>query len=700
MKQFRYVCICALGASFAAHAASLEWQAPTSATSYEVRETEKGWTFHGELPAGVDHWDTMTAADAVGEYTDYIGQTTQLRYEIRLYRDISAARFAVVALSARKNDVVFPRFTQFPSQLSHLSFDGNFGVYSYSTLGLDAPWLYFDKSGASFLLSPGANFVVASQTLRNGTVFEAKVGGDVKNLPAGHRHETWLVTGGGPNATFDTWGEALRKEFGKSPGSDSEPLVDKLGYWTDRGGGYYYEYESSLGYEGTLLEVNKKIEEQGVKLGYLQLDSWWYPKGASAGWDKWHILSGIHTLRAAKSLFPKGLADFHQRIGVPLAVHSRWIDSSSPYRTRYKISGNVSVDDALWQDWMKYLAESGVVTYEQDWLSDKAHSAWTLQDPKDFLGGMSRAAAENGLNIQYCMPLPRHFLASLSYPNVTTIRTSNDRFERSKWKEYIYGGRLAKSLALRPWSDVFRSYETDNFVLSLLAGGITGVGDTLNELSGPNLRMAARADGRLVRSDSPLMPLDRIYLEEARGEKRPLVAAARTDYLDGTHVAYVFAYNPWSRTRADLASFTAKELGFDTPVVAWAPFQTEAIYLAADKKLDAQLTEESRYFVVSPVNEGVAVLGDRNKFVSMGRARVANLAPAPRGWAVDVDFAQGEETVTLAVWSGGTRTAPVITADGGASSRCRLASGVPVQMNVWDCDVKSAHPHVRIEAAE
>jgi lipopolysaccharide biosynthesis protein len=36
--------------------------------------------------------------------------------------------------------------------------------------------------------------------------------------------------------------------------------------------------------------------------------------------------------------------------------------------------------------------------------------------------------AKRGIDIQYCMALPKHFLQSTNYSNVTNIRTSQDRF--------------------------------------------------------------------------------------------------------------------------------------------------------------------------------------------------------------------------------------------------------------------------------
>ena len=44
----------------------------------------------------------------------------------------------------------------------------------------------------------------------------------------------------------------------------------------------------------------------------------------------------------------------------------------------------------------------------------------------DWLHEMATAAAAHKLSVQYCMPYPREYLVSTRYPNVATIRASDD----------------------------------------------------------------------------------------------------------------------------------------------------------------------------------------------------------------------------------------------------------------------------------
>jgi hypothetical protein len=196
---------------------------------------------------------------------------------------------------------------------------------------------------------------------------ESRIMSTIQTLPAGFSHGTLIVFGRGMNRTFTVWGNALLALGGKRrPANDANVLLAKFGYWTDRGAYYYYKFDPQLGYVGTLLALRDEFKKLGVPPGYMQLDSWWYPKGENDRWDSAGstLPYGEDTYRAAKELFPNGLSAFHQSLGLPLATHARWISTTSPYRQRYKMSGNVIIDPAFWKSTAEYLADAGVVTYE------------------------------------------------------------------------------------------------------------------------------------------------------------------------------------------------------------------------------------------------------------------------------------------------------------------------------------------------
>src|SRR5581483_8596508 len=298
------------------------------------------------------------------------------------------------------------------------------------------------------------------------------------------------------------------------------------------------------------------------------------------------------------------------------------IDADSPYRARYKMSGNVSVDPRYWQTIMEYLRQNGAVSYEQDWLSAPAQTAFDLTDPNAFLNEMASSAGANGLTLQYCMPDPRDYLQSTLYYNVLTIRVSDDRFDRAHWDEFLYDSRLASALGLWPWSDVFMSTETDNLLLSTLSGGMVGVGDQLGGESTTNLRQTIRPDGVIVKPDTSIVPLDETYVADAQGQRPPMIAAASS--LHGGLVdAYVFAY---SRNHASqLATFTPASLGIAGHAYVYNYFTGKGTVVNAGQSFSASVGNGS-YYIVAPIGpSGIAFLGDAGKFVSLGSKRISYL---------------------------------------------------------------------------
>jgi hypothetical protein len=461
----------------------------------------------------------------------------------------------------------------------------------------------------------------------------------------------------GINRAFETWGSTLAKLQGKAlAANDGDPILAKVGYWTDNGATYYYKYEPSLGYEKTLLAVRDEFLEKGVPLGYMQLDSWFYPKGKHADWKKF---DGIYEYVADKNLFPDGLKAFQRQLGVPLVTHSRWIDPESPYRSRYRMSGNVIVDPVYWGTVASYLHDADVLTYEQDWINERARTAFNLYDPAAFMDEMAQALKEQKLTIQYCMPLPRHYLQSTKYENVTTIRTNGDRFGRDKWDEFLYGSRLAGSLGVRPWSDVFMSNELGNLLLSTLSAGPVGVGDRIGSVNPENLLRAVRADGVIVKPDVPLVPTDQTFVEDAQSLKRPMLASAYTDF--GTMKAfYVLAY---ARGHQKTVAFAPASVGLRTRAYVYNYFSHKGTVLDPEKTLTESLEKESpekgyAYFIVVPLGQsGIAFLGDRDQFVSLGKQRISQLSD--NGTVrVTIQFAHGENSRTV---HGYSPTAPVMT---------------------------------------
>jgi hypothetical protein len=633
---------------------------------YTILTHDPEMTIGGEVGQPVSNIRTSEGQNAVGVFHevdfDYGGRTSG----IIAYPDRAAIVFSTTYTAASASVGAFPALTQLPRLPYKLSFhDTPFSPYQLNALSdaSDSPWLFFDGNANGFLISPASDFLVAHMSLSDDGTLTSTVAADMSSLSGPLTHRTLLVVGTGLNHLFDTWGQTLTTLHGKTrPPNDADLTLEKFGYWTDNGATYYYHFEPSLGYAGTLLAVRHEFDQRGIALGYLQLDSWWYPKGPNARWDD--TAGGIYQYRAAPDLFPDGLASFQLQVGLPLVTHARWIDPSSPYRGQYAFSGNVMTDPRYWTDLMNYLHSSGVVTYEQDWLGAAAQPVYDLFAPGAFMGNMASDAVQDGLTLQYCMPLPRHVLQTVEYSNVTSMRVSDDRFTRDRWDTFLYTSRLASALGVWPWADVFMSTERNNLLLSLLSAGVVGVGDALAAENADNIRHVMRADAVLVKPDAPLVPTDDSITAEAsavdRSVKPPMVAWTYSDH-DAGRAVYAFAYS--RRGGPQAVSLSPSRLGVAGSAYVYDYFGGSGRLLPPGDTFTDSVGEGS-YYVVAPVGaSGIALLGDSGQFATLGAKRISALSDDGAVHAT-VEFAAGEAGVTL---FGYAASAPNTTVVGGTA---------------------------------
>jgi hypothetical protein len=327
------------------------------------------------------------------------------------------------------------------------------------------------------------------------------------------------------------------------------------------------------------------------------------------------------------------------------------------------MSGNVATDPQYWRDVSVYLAGAGVGGFEQDWLADKAVTAFNLTDADDFLDNMASAMGQQGIGVQYCSAATRHFLQSAKYANVTTIRASEDRFDRTRWTNFLYASRLAGALGVWPFTDVFLSSETANLVLATLSAGPVGVGDRLGAIDAANLARAVRADGVIVKPDVPIVPIDRSFWNDSGNAQAPIVAATYSDF-GGIRGWYVFVYPRGDDT---LARFRLSDVGLTQPAYLYDYFAGTGRVVGPGDWLDETVTD-FHYEVAVPLGRsGMALIGDTGHFATLGKKRIA--AQTDDGALhVTVAFAAGETSRTL---RGYAPDAPSAVANAGSVSEVR-----------------------------
>jgi hypothetical protein len=616
---------------------------------YLVTAQDPSWTFGGNLGHPVTNVSVNSGSDGIGAYreiTFIYFEVTSRQAGIRVYQNKPAVLFSVSYPEGSINTSPFPVLTTYPQNLYHLTYsDQEFSPYSFSDWGPNSPWLFFDSTANAFIISPASNFMVASMTRGAGGEIVCGINSEIRHLPKGFTHRTLLVIEKGINRAFDSWGLALTDLQGKvRPPNDADVGLECLGYWTDNGATYYYHYISLLGYEGTLLALADYFKREEIPIRYMQIDSWWYPKGADQHWTQG---GGIYRYIAHPFIFPQGLKSFQQRLGLPLITHSRWIDQHSPYRSEYLMSNNVSIDPRYWSEVISYIKDAGAITYEQDWLDAQATAANTIEDQEAFMGNMAKACQERGITMQYSMPVPRHYLQGSKYNNLTTIRVTPDRFGRGRWDQFFYNSRLASALGIWPWSDVFLSKELHNLLLATLSAGMVGIGDEINQINKANLLFAVRKDGVIVKPDVAIVPTDETFIRDAQTPGRPMIAFTYSDHGQ-MRALYVYAYNRGSEVTA---SFKPACMGM-TGIVYVYNFFTGAGKLAdAEEIINGSLASGSAYYIIVPVGDsGIAFVGDAGKFVSLSKKRITRLVDNGE-LEVSVAFATGEQSVTLQGYS-------------------------------------------------
>lgn len=651
-------------------AAPLKVELDRSTGEYTLTNLSTGWKLKGSIGTAPQNVRENDGRDANGRYHETSfgwSSGSRVRASIRVYGDKATARFSLRYLDGDSgHGITFPAFDSIPQGLKAMSCDDD--VFSHYHVGLtqtSTPWLFFDDAKHAFLISPADSFMNAKMSGDGIHTINAGFDEKVKGLPKGTEQASLVVFADGIGKTWNQWGEALRNLHHRAiPASDGEPMLKYFGYWTDNGADYYYNYDLSKGYAETILALGKYYKEQGIPLGYLQLDSWWYrktttdPDGRPGGATKnpklpygmWNRYGGTYEYRADPALFPNGLAAFQKQLGLPLAVHSRWIDRKSSYAGRYNQSGVAMIDPRWWKETTEYLKRSGVICYEQDWLNYIFNCSPELSakigPAVAFSDGMANACKEQGMTMQYCMGLPRNWMQGVNYSNLTTIRTCGDRFEPGKYSWFLYGNQFAYQVGAYPWCDVYMSGETDNMILAVLSAGPVGTGDRIGKENKANILKACLPDGALVKPDVPIVPVDQTYLDEVNGSHAPCVAATYTEHHD-LRTSYVFAYP--RRKGGRTFELRPKDLGQTKRAYVLEFGATVGRFVSSDESVSFPIGKSGFvYAIVAPETKtGIVLLGDLGKFATMGKKRVTDVKDTESGLDVQVSFAEQEASTVL-----------------------------------------------------
>ncbi|KAJ8609762.1 hypothetical protein CTAYLR_010732 [Chrysophaeum taylorii] len=553
---------------------------------------------------------------------------------------------------------VWPRFK--PSTRRCFTYHGDFPQMASGTLetyqasdqgGL--PLVVFDEETVSILSpleNPKAQRAVA-------------VGVGIKtSAPAGWTQRWILTFGSSMRRTFDDWGATVLALLNVTNdlrfNMYRDPVHATIGFWTDNGG--YYHYSTGLWpnqtYEQVLPLVKAYHESLGLKFGHWQFDSWFYPKdgGVSDG--------AVVNWTSLDSVFPSGMAAIQEKLGVPMVMHNRQWSVVSDYikassaGVEWLATGEppngaaVPRDPAAFFEWFFQQQDGwGLSMYEQDWMCteyDKVAAMKTnLTLADDWLRGMA-AGLLFGANLtqQYCMPYAYDVIAAAGFPRVTNARASNDYFHDKHGRQNWQIGATSlfyTALGILPFKDGFYSsnlpqpggqnagpelHPDREIIIATLSAAMVAPMDGLGYMNATRIKASCRADGVVMKPDLPLRPPDVCFFSDPPDyDIKPescMIYETFTDFFD-RRIHYIYFDNTTWLDETMLDDPNPRETK-NLVAYNWYTRQLSA--------LPTRLTpgyENHSYALVSPFLNGLAFLGQLDKYAPASRARFFNLSSTP-----------------------------------------------------------------------
>jgi hypothetical protein len=542
--------------------------------------------------------------------------------------------------------------------------------------------------------------------------------GDLDEVPAGFATELALWSAGGPREALEQHAHVLRERAGtRRPGRTADALGTKLSYWTDNGAAYWYRSEPGCnGVVETLTAAARSLRAQEIPFDVFQLDSWFYPHAQLRPFDDPDVSvppTGLLRWDARPDILPDGIPALRHALGdPPLAAHCRHFASASPYFETHEAwhDGDRAhpKDATLYERLLHQAASWGVETFEHDWLIECFVGVRGLRAApgraRAWQEGLDRAAAAQGMTLQWCMASPADFFQTVTLDRVTSIRTSGDYKyligPGALWTWFLHGNALARALGLWPFKDVFLSRRDGDgsrdgdphaeveALLAALSAGPVGIGDRIGRSDRALILRTCRSDGVIVRPDVPVAALDRCWRGHAALEPNPLVGEAHTDHEAGrwTYLVSMHAYRGDGPLSFALALADLGRLAPARPVLAWDWRRRIAQRIEPTHAFDLLLTPlDWDYRVLCPLLPGeIAVVGDPDRYATAGDQRLGAVRATPSGVACDV-LGAPRERVRILGWAA-RKPASATRWDGG-DGRTVAPLDWDAAGSLWSCTV-------------
>lgn len=630
-----------------------------------------------KLPAGHDR-SVGRARDEAGHTNEVIVADGPIRCGVRAEEDRPLLVFHIEATSELTGlatgafdepSVGWPIFTPAERQVEHTPLGLRSLAYQHcefalpSTAGADLdgffllptrpptgwPLLVADPTGTTLLLAPLDQFHEQTIGLNSGTI-RCGWHGDLDRVPSGFRTELAVIAGESARDCLDTWAGLLLERAGTvRPGRWADALARRPSYWTDNGAAYWYRTEPGHDVAGSVVAAVEDLRGAGVPIGSVQLDSWFYPHVETRPFDtdEWVVPpTAMLAWEPRSDVLPNGIGALRRRLGdPPLVAHIRHLSADAPNAREVPVHVDgayaAPASSEAYERWLDQCLAWGVETFEHDWLVEVFFGVDGLRrEPgraRAWQEGIDRAARERGLTLQWCMATPADFAQTTSLTQVTSVRTCGDHgyiaTAGQLWAWFCITNALARALRLMPFKDVFRA-DPDvagangepEALLSALSTGPVGLGDRVGRFDATLALRTCRADGILIKPDVPIAATSASMLANPAFNPELLVAECHSDHPAGRW-SYALAMHCIPEDRTVSGDIDLAQLGESRPdgdVIAWDWRNRTAERLGAGGCRTVELEREDwAYLVLAPVlDRGLAVIGDVEKFVTAGDARL------------------------------------------------------------------------------
>eukprot|EP00943_MAST-04B_sp_MAST-4B-sp1_P004131 g4131.t1 len=370
----------------------------------------------------------------------------------------------------------------------------------------------------------------------------------LQSLPEKYTYSVVAVFGEGATKTIQRYGKLLLgfpastlKNVANEMRSSRvpDPFLEKVTAWTDNGAYFFYDKLGQTRLPSAQSALPKWINllnAAGISVNSLQLDGWWMNQTTSAqnsnlipDWKQFRNSLGKDVnLLLYKTYFSKNYDLFE-----------KYNKTQSPKGVWYPVG-----EDAykFYTDLFNAFVALGAKAFETDFMSDHLLPtpgfASYVEGLPLYHDGLAKAALDQNLPVQFCMPSICQVLATAKYRAVTNVRVSTDyatekvpdKTGADGWVEnYVIGipSLITWAIGVAPSKDIvvttemkkptggmqviYQNSEMD-FALAVLSTGPVGLGDAPNFTNISLVQKGIRIDGTLLKPDKPLTAVDSTFV--------------------------------------------------------------------------------------------------------------------------------------------------------------------------------------------